>query len=175
MLGRRFSALVVFVAAALACAPRTKLPKAATAASSSHITRLMHGVWVGKASPSPLGIQPYALMFSQEDNAIVAETPQTLGEEVLAPGASQRFVFTSGSAGGKLKFHTSMGGKAALDGELDLVADRSDDANLVFCEPSDCDKMEIRWRSVDDRSLSLQVYMKGHLHVDIAMQLEGER
>jgi hypothetical protein len=154
-----------------ACAPRTatsELP--APAAGAPPVRSLMHGLWIGTAEKSPLGRQPYAIAFRSEGAEIVGETPPTLGAEILPPGAYQKFRFTQNGLG----YKTAMGERGVLDGELELDETRSSAARAIFCEPSKCDSMELRWESVDAERMSLQVWLDGRLHADIALSFEGD-
>ena len=155
-----------------ACGPKT-MPKEAKGPPPPFGSHL-HGLWSGKASKSPQGEQPYSLLFTPAGNDVIAETPPTLGDEILPPGAYQKFRFKDGAAGTTLEYTTAMGGPEMLQGTLELVADRSDSTKRAFCEPGAC-RMELRWESTGPNALSLQVYMDGKLHADIALSFEGDQ
>ena len=170
-------AFPVFVAALViaGCAPRasdsTDKP---AAAGAPPIGTLLRGLWSGTAKKSPLGVQPYAIAFRKEGAAIVGETPPTLGEEELPPGAYQFFQWKDGAASTKVAYRTAMGEQGELEGELELDATRSNAQKLFFCEPNACERMELRWESLAPDKMSFQVWIDGRLHADIALAFDGE-
>lgn len=163
---------VVAALMASACAPKTG--GGTSTGAVPPIATLMRGAWSGSASKSPLGEQPYAIVFRTEATSLIAETPETLGEDVLPPGAYQRFVFPQGATGTKATFKTSMGAGGMLDGDLELDASRSSPTKIVFCHSGNCESMELRWESLAADAMSFQVWMGGRIHADIRLEFAGD-
>ena len=169
------------VMCAVACAPKPRGTSGAGTATGADpapdvppVTALMHGLWSGTASRSPLGRQPYAVVFRKDGAGLVAETPPTLGEEVLPPGAYQRFEFPEGAGGTTGSFRTSMGTAGLLEGPLTLDETRSSPTKRIFCEAGNCQSMELRWESLAKDKMSFQVWIDGDLHVDIGLTFDGD-
>ena len=159
-----------------ACAPRsTNMGGAKSGGAAPPFAAQMHGMWSGKASKSPLGVQPYALAFDREAADVIAETPPTIGEEKLPPGAYQRFRFSGGVDATRLEYKTAMGEKDFLEGTLDLSADGSSATKRRYCDAAGCDRFELRWESLGPAALSFQVWVEGRLHADIALEFDGDR
>lgn len=138
------------------------------------IASLMHGFWSGEANKSPLGVQPYAIVFRVEGADVVAETPPAIGEEVLPPGAYQRFTFEGGTGATRLSYRTAMGSQGMLEGTLDLASDRSAAQRRIFCEPNACERFELRWAATGPKTMSFQVWVESKLHADIALAFDGD-
>lgn len=168
---KRLLLLAWVAVAGPACAPKTG---ATPAAGAPPVERLMHGLWSGTASESPLGEQPYAIVFRKEGTTLVAETPPVLGEETLPIGAYQRFEFPEGPSGKKAKFKTAMGKDGFLDGDLELDGTRSTASKAVYCVTGNCGSMELRWEALAEDKMSFQVSIDGRLHVDIHLQFDGD-
>jgi len=161
--------------AAAACAPRTTTGGAKSGGAAPPFAGQMHGMWSGKASKSPLGVQPYALAFEREAADVIAETPPTIGEEKLPPGAYQRFRFLGGVDATRLEYKTAMGEKDFLEGTLELSADGSSATKRRYCDTAGCDRFELRWESLGPAAFSFQVWVEGRLHADIALEFDGDR
>jgi hypothetical protein len=168
----RCAYLIATAVALSACGPKTGTGTAPGTAPP--LASQMHGLWSGGASKSPLGEQPYAIVFRTEAAGVIAETPPTLDEEVLPPGAYQRFVFPQGAASTNASFKTSMGAAGLQDGELVRDATRSSDTKMILCEGGNCESMELRFESVGVDKMSFQVWMGGKLHADIALEFAGD-
>lgn len=156
------------------CAPRADLPKAANGPKPA-VSSLLHGSWTGRASVSPCGEQPYAITFAPKGADLVGETPPTLDDEPLPAGSYQRFVFAGGPDAPTLDYKTAMGGKGFLEGRLELEKTDSSPTRRRYCEPNACERFELRWESMGPRSLSLQVWMDGKLHADMALEFDGDQ
>lgn len=169
---RRVLLLAAIVSAAMGCGPKAPVEKAGGEAPP--LGTLLHGYWSGKASKSPLGVQPYAITFRSEGGNLVGETPPSIGEDVLPPGAYQKFVFQGGAAATKLDYKTAMGERGFLEGTLDLAADKSGQTKAVFCEPNACERFELRWEATGPKSISFQVWVDAQLHADIDLSFEGD-
>lgn len=152
------------------CAPKT----GTTSPDAPPLESLLHGLWSGEASESPLGKQPYAIVFRKQGSRVVAETPPMLGEDELPPGAFQRFEFPEGMGGKHGTFKTSMGSQGFLDGDLQIDATRSSNRKAVYCEAGNCASMELSWESLAADRMSFQVRIDGKLHVDIGLTFDGE-
>lgn len=166
-------AVLALALTATACGPRaggTTQPVSAAPPIASQ----MRGLWSGTAKRSPLGQQPYAIAFRKEGTAIVGETPPTLDEEELPPGAYQYFQWKDGAAGAKVAYKTAMGEEGLLEGELELDPSRSNAQKVIFCEPNACERMELRWESLAADKMSFQVWIDGRLHADIALAFDGD-
>jgi len=156
------------------CAPRTTTTTATTS-STPAIRSLMHGLWSGTAHKSPLGKQPYAIEFRTENGNLVGETPPSLGDEVLPPGAYQLFHFGKASAPTeRVTYKTAMGETGVLEGELHLDTKRSTASHAIFCEPNNCEAMEIHWQAVTTEKMNFQVWMDGRIHVDMVLDFDGD-
>lgn len=166
---RRVCLQLPLLLALAACASR---PRATTSAPVERppVETLMHGYWAGIAPRTPLGVQPYALFFRKEGGATVAETPESLGEQVLPPGAYQKFTFR----GETLEFHTAMGSKGMLDGSLAL-APESGPTKRVYCDGGGCGKMKLEWESAGAETLLFRTFLDGKLHVEIRLEFEGDQ
>lgn len=168
---RHLALLLAMCAASLACAPRTGT---GGSGGAPPLEKLHYGLWSGEAGKSPLGKQPYAIVFRKTGTTVIAETPPMLGEEHLPPGAYQLFEFPEGLDGPRGTFRTSMGSAGLLDGELRRDATRSSRTKAIFCEAGNCGSMELRWESLTAESMSFQVWLDGVLHVDILLAFDGE-
>ncbi len=162
-------ALVIFAFLAGGC---VKHPE--TAKPVAEIGPMLQGFWVGMANKSPLGMQPYAILFeTAADGGTIGETPSMLSDEPLPPGAYQRFVFSQGAKTTQLKFQTSMGAQGVTEGELALLPEKSTASRLVYSEgPGSARGMELRFEAIDPGSLSLQVWFGTVLHADILLRRE---
>lgn len=154
------------------CAPKTS--GSTSSAAAPPLETLLHGLWSGEASESPLGKQPYAIVFRKEGSRVVAETPPMLGEEELPPGAFQRFEFPEGMSGKAATFKTSMGSQGFLEGDLQLDETRSSKTKAIFCEAGNCDSMELTWESLASDRMNFQVRIDGKPHVKIGLTFDGE-
>ena len=160
---------------AAGCAPRTTTTTTTTTSSTPAIRSLMHGLWSGTAHKSPLGKQPYAIEFRTENGNLVGETPPSLGDEVLPPGAYQLFHFGKASAPtDRVTYKTAMGETGVLEGELHLDTKRSTASHAIFCEPNNCEAMEIHWQAVTTEKMNFQVWMDGRIHVDMVLDFDGD-
>ena len=168
---RHLALVLTMCAANLACAPKTGTGGSGSAPA---LEKLLYGLWSGEAGESPLGKQPYAIVFRKAGTAVIAETPPMLGEEHLPPGAYQRFEFPEGLEGPRGTFRTSMGSAGLLEGELRREATRSSRTKAIFCEAGNCGSMELRWELLAAERMSFQVLIDGVLHVDIQLAFDGE-
>ena len=174
----RSLAFLALLATLSACAPRTTTTTTTTtttATGTPAIRTLMHGLWSGTAHKSPLGKQPYAIEFRTEEGNLVGETPQSLGDEILPPGAYQLFHFGKASAPTeRVTYKTAMGETGVLEGELQLDKTRSTSSHAIFCEPNNCESMEIHWEAVTTEKMNFQVWMDGRIHVDMVLAFDGD-
>lgn len=168
-----FGSALLLLGVALGCAPRTS-NTTVPPPSSPPIRSLMHGLWSGTAHKSPLGKQPYAIAFRTEGADLVGETPPALGEEVLPPGAYQLFRFNTGATGERVIYKTAMGEQGVLDGELQLDTTRSNPSRIVFCEPNNCESMELHWEAVTAEQMKFQVWIDGRLHAEMTLDFDGD-
>jgi hypothetical protein len=127
----------------------------------------MRGLWLGRATQSPYGEVPYALMFHTEGTLLVAETPAPPGKE-LPPGAYQRFTLSREE--GRLTYKVSLG-QGFRDGVL--VESRGDDpSKLTYCAGDGCDRMRVSFDLKDEANLSFKTWIDGQLHTDIVLAAE---
>ena len=165
---------IVAAAVLLAGCPKSSSTTQPAAASAPPVATLMHGLWSGTANKSPLGIQPYAIEFRKQGAGVIGETPPTLETEVLPPGAYQYFHWKEGIAAAQVDYKTAMGSVGMIEGILERDATRSNAQRVIFCEPSACERMELRWESLAADKMQFQVYIDGKLHADIALAFEGD-
>jgi hypothetical protein len=123
-----------------------------------------HPLWIGKATTSPLGEIPYALVFRTEaDGSVVAETPPPPGG-VLPKGAYQKFIFAAKRD--RLTYDASLEGKA-IKGSL--AGQRAPRDQLVYCFAPGCPEIKVSWRVVDATHLAFVTSLHGVVHTDIAL------
>ena len=127
------------------------------------------GLFVGKATGTPLGDIGYALTFRTQEGRIIAKTLPTPKGAGLPDGAYQKFTFYSDAGGLRLDVETRLTDTTVRRTLIEDASRHRSDRWVLCDREAGCKRMEaiLDWRT--EGRLSWQTNMHGQLHSDMAL------